>query len=114
MYVHNKSKYIFKYMISTDIEKDRDKFELRKQKAEEDRRFCDLRNITFEVEDITGNLDERFAYYILPQMDRIHYGQSVLEATADRKKLLRTLRAIDWVIEHFQKWSIHMTFQLMK
>ena len=78
-YVHQKSGDIVKYRVSTDVEGDKERFEDRKQNADEEHRAKYIKGLVFEVVEITDNLNERYVYYALPQSDRITYDKTVVD-----------------------------------
>ncbi len=112
-YVHQKNGNVIKYWASMDIEGDRKNFELRKQNAGENRRDKYLQKLDFEVVEITDDLNARFAYYVLPQSDRIAYDESIIEYILDHKVLKIVVRALDWTIEHFPEVGFSYKFSIV-
>jgi hypothetical protein len=100
-YVQHKTGNPVKYMISSDIEKDREEFEKRKHGAGEDHRSRYIQRLDFEIAEITDDPGEKFADYVLPKSDRICYDQSIKDAVADGMKFKKICNAIDWSVEHF-------------
>ena len=100
-YVQRQTGNSVKYLISTDIEKDRVEFDKRKQNADDNRRLRYIKHLDFEIAEITDNPSKIFADYVLPKSDRIHYDQTVKDAVADGMKLKKLRNAMDWTVEHF-------------
>lgn len=109
-YVHQKSGDIVKYRVSTDVEGDKERFEDRKQNADEEHRAKYIKGLVFEVVEITDNLNERYVYYALPQSDRITYDKTVVDYIQEPKVEKRIRRALDWTIEHFPEEQFSYMF----
>ena len=106
-YVQHNTGIPMKYMISSDIEKDREEFEKRKQGADENHRLRYIKRLDFEVAEITDNPREILADYVLPKSERIYYDRSVRDAVADGMKLKKSV--MQWIGQWniFQKETIH-------
>lgn len=82
-YVHQKSGDIVKYRVSTDVEEDKERFEDRKQNADEEHRAEYIKGLVFEVVEITDNLNERYGYYG-------YYAKTIFNKTYFNKSSLMT------------------------
>lgn len=90
-----------KYIASNDVDGDMNRFQYRKQHPTKENRGKYIQNTEIEVVEITDNLNERYAYYVLPQSDKIEYDSSIIENILDKKTKRRLQKAIDWTLVHF-------------
>lgn len=103
---------IYGYYKSEDLDESNQLFEAEHRLPGGKRRlpYC----ITYEVAEITNNLDDRLAMYVLPQISRVKYDKSVVTALGEKRVIKRINRAIDWVVETFIDASYSFEVGILK
>ena len=92
-YVQRQTGNSVKYLISTDIEKDRVEFEKRKQNADDNRRLRYIKRLDFEIAEITDEKAPEQLSDTQREQLKAREGKRILERLTDGEYLIAT--AID-------------------